>query len=215
MITVPIPRRSVLAGLSLLPLISACSVLPSPQVAQIYRLSPRVDDPPGPVIPNSALLIDLPFASQSLDTDRIALTRGRTRLDYYADSVWTDRLPILVQTLLVETFEADGRITQISRDLDSMTRGYVLRTDIRQFQAEYPSGPDGLPEIAIILELNLSAQPDGRQVGSRLISVQGRASQNKLDAIVMTFDSTTGDALRQIVAWTTQSIVMDRRRRRI
>ena len=214
MTTARIRRRSLLTGLSLLPLTAGCSVLPSPQAAQIYRLSPRVDDPPGPPIPNSSLAIDIPFASQSLDTDRIALTRGRTRFEYYADSVWTDRLPVLVQTLMVEAFESDGRLTQVSRDPFTLPHGYVLRTEIRQFQAEYPSVPSGPPEIAITLELDLSAQPEGRLVASRLISTGGRASQDKVDAVIMTFDAATADALEQIVAWTVRSISADRTRRR-
>ena len=212
MIAAPIRRRSLLSGLSLLPLAAACSVLPSPQMPQIYRLSPHVDDPPGPRIPNSALAIDLPFASQSLDTDRIALTRGRTRFDYYADSVWTDRLPVLVQTVMVEAFETDGRLTEVNRDPFTLTRGYVLRTEIRRFQAEYPSEPDGSPNIAITLQLDLSTQPEGRLVASRLISANERASQNKLDAIITTFNSATADALQQMVVWTLQSISADRSR---
>ena len=80
-----------------LPLLAGCSVLPEPRSAQIYRLSAKVPDPPGNPIPHIRLAIDLPNASQSLDTDRIALVQGPTRFDYYADSVWTDRLPVLLQ----------------------------------------------------------------------------------------------------------------------
>lgn len=214
MTTASIGRRSLLGGISLLPLTAGCSVLPSPQAAQIYRLSPRLNDPQRPAIPEISVAIDLPFASQSLDTDRIALTRGGTHFDYYADSVWTDRVPVLVQTLMVEAFQADGRVMQVSRDPTLLTRGYVLRTEIRRFQAEYPDEGTGPPEVAIVLELTLSAQPEERMVGTRLISADGRASQNKLDAIIMTFDSATGEALQQVVAWTVQSISAARKRHR-
>ena len=59
------------------------------------------------------LVVDIPIASESLDTDRIALIRDRTKFDYYANSLWTDRVPLLVQTLLVEAFENDGSIAQV------------------------------------------------------------------------------------------------------
>ena len=94
--------------------------------AQIYRLSPTVDDPPaGPVL-RKRLVVDIPTASESLDTDRIALIRDRTRFDYYANSLWTDRVPLLVQGLLMEAFENDGSIAEVARDASNMTPDYVL-----------------------------------------------------------------------------------------
>ena len=79
------------------------------------------------------LVVDIPTASESLDTDRIALIRDRTRFDYYANSLWTDRVPLLVQALLVEAFENDGSIAQVARDAQTLTPDYLL--------------PDGNPQI--------------------------------------------------------------------
>jgi cholesterol transport system auxiliary component len=199
-------RRPFLLAAPLAAALPGCSLLPTPQVAQIYRLSPQVDDSPGPSIPHTELTVGLPIASESLDTDRIALTPGRTRFDYYADSVWTDRLPVLLQTLLVEAFEADGRIAEIGRDVDGLTHGYLLRTEIRQFEGQYPGAATGPPEIAVVLELQLLTGPEGRLVGRRLISERARASRDKLEAIVAAFDTATGKALAQSVAWTVRAI---------
>jgi len=199
-----------------MPLLGAttgCSLLPTPKAAQIYRLSPQVEDPPGRAILRTTLTIDLPNAPQSLDTDRIALTEGRTRFDYYAESTWTDRLPVLLQSLLVNAFESDGRIAEVSHDVDSSTRGYLLQTQIRQFEAQY-GVPATAPEIAVVLELQLLTGPAGRFVGRRLISTNARASQDKLDAIVTAFDSATGEALTESVVWTVQAISKDRAHRR-
>src|SRR6476619_1509182 len=113
-----IRRRQVLLAASCAVPLVGCSVFPNPPTPQIYRLSP-----PSPTasdlrhrrILRRQLVIDLPTASESLDTDRIALIRGRTKFDYYANSLWTDRVPVLIQTLLVEAFEGDGGITQVGR----------------------------------------------------------------------------------------------------
>ena len=88
--------------------------LAEPSVPQVYRLTPEADDPPRRPILHRRLVVDIPIASESLDTDRIALIRDRTRFDYYANSLWTDRVPLLVQTLLVEAFENDGSIGQMA-----------------------------------------------------------------------------------------------------
>jgi cholesterol transport system auxiliary component len=195
-------RRKILFAAPLLALPAGCSLLPTSGTARIYRLSPEVYDAPGPPVSHGALAIDLPVASESLDTDRIALTQGRTRFDYYADSVWTDRLPVLLQTLMVDAFERDGRISAISRDSVAPGGGYLLRTEIRRFEAQYPRPPSGPPEIALDLELHLSASPQGRLLGTKLISEQARASRNQIDAIIVAFDAATGQALTQAIAWT-------------
>ncbi len=206
----PVSRRIFLFAVSVLMGPPGCSLMPTAPRAQIYRLSPQVEDPQGRSIPDSKLMVDLPTASQSLDTDRIALMQGRIRFDYYADSVWTDRLPVLLQSLMVEAFEADGRIAEVGRDVYRLTKFYLLRTEIRRFEAQYAEPATGSPEIAVVLALQLSASPEGRLVGDTLISVRAHASQDKVDAVVIAFDSATSDALAQSVAWTVRAISGDR-----
>ena len=124
--TPPLPRRRMLIAASCTVSFAGCSVLPSPSVPQVYRLTPVADDPPRRPILHRRLVVDIPIASESLDTDRIALIRDRTRFDYYANSLWTDRVPLLVQTLLVEAFENDGSIAQVGRDAQTLTPDYLL-----------------------------------------------------------------------------------------
>jgi cholesterol transport system auxiliary component len=205
-----IPCRAFLLAAALLGVPPGCSVLPAPPVAQIYRLSPQPEDPPGRAIPHSKLTIDLPVASQSLDTDRIALAQGRTRFDYYANSVWTDRLPVLLQTLLVEAFEADGRIAKVNRDIYGLAHGNLLRTEIRRFEAQYAGPATGPPEVVVVLGLRLSTGPEGRLVGHRLVSARVQASRDKLDAVVTAFDAAIGEALAQSVTWTVRAISTNR-----
>jgi cholesterol transport system auxiliary component len=203
-------RRAFLFAVPVLLAPAACSLVPNRPAAQIYRLSPRMEDPQGHAIPNSKLVVDLPSASKSLDTDRIALTQGRIRFDYYAESVWTDRLPVLLQTLMVESFEVDGRIAEVDRDVYGLTKGYLLRTEIRRFEAQYGERTAGSPEAAVELALRLLVNPDGRLVGDTLISARAQASENKVDAIVIAFDIATSDVLTQSVAWTARVISRDR-----
>ncbi len=113
---------------------------------------------------------------------------------------------MLLQSLMVE---ADGRIVEVSRNSYGPARGYLLRTEIRQFQAAYPARAEGPPEIAVVLELQLSTGSSDRMVGHTLVSARVPAFQNKLDAIVMAFDAATGKALAQGVAWTLRLISED------
>ena len=143
----PSRRHILVAAFCIVPL-AGCSVLRDPPAAQIYRISPMADYPKDGQIIHKRLVVDIPTAPQSLDTDRIALIRDRTRFDYYADSVWTDRVPMLLEALLVEAFENEGSIPAVGRGAETLTPDYLLKTEIREFEARYDQ--DNQPPSAVV-----------------------------------------------------------------
>jgi cholesterol transport system auxiliary component len=150
--------------------------------------------------------VDIPTASESLDTDRIALIRDGTRFNYYADSLWTDRVPMLVQTLVVEAFENDGSIAQVGRDAQTLIPDCLLKTEVRRFEAVYPGPGDQLPMAVTALNLGLVKMPDHRMLGRTLITESAPASLNSVDSVVEAFDVAVGKILFRCVAWTTSTI---------
>jgi len=199
-------RRQVLLVASYAVPVAGCSLFPSPPTPQIYRLSPEgpeAGDPQHRRILRRQLVIDIPSASESLDTDRIALIRGRTKFDYYANSLWTDRVPVLVQTLLVETFENDGSIAQIGRNAQDLTPEYLLETEVRRFEAVYGGEGDQLPTAVIAFALSLVKMPDHRMLARTLLVERTSASSNSVESVVEAFDVALRKILPQCVAWTT------------
>ena len=91
----------------------------------IYRVSAR------------SWLIDLPQAPAGIDTSRIALSKSPFSLDYFADLEWTDRVPDLIQNLLLASFENSGAIIGVDRDSGGLRADVILRTEIRHFEAIY------------------------------------------------------------------------------
>ncbi|HEY2620540.1 MAG TPA: ABC-type transport auxiliary lipoprotein family protein [Acetobacteraceae bacterium] len=199
-------RRSLLVSASCIVPLAGCSVLPKPTAAQIYRLSAPADDPPNQHVLHKRLVVDIPTASESLDTDRIALTRNRTRFDYYADSLWTDRAPLLLQGLLVEAFENDGSIAEVGRSARTLTPDYVLETEIRDFQASYEAPGDQPPAVVITLALSLVRMPDHRMIGQTVIAETSPATHDSLDSVVEAFDVAVGKLLVSSVAWTARTM---------
>jgi cholesterol transport system auxiliary component len=198
-------RFMLVAGLGPV-VLAGCSVLPSPPAPQIYRLSPAADDPPPRRVLRRALVVDIPTASESLDTDRIALIRDRTRFDYYANSLWTDRIPLLVQSLLVDAFENDGSIAQVGRDAQTLTPDCLLETEIRRFEAVYPDPGSELPTAVVAFDLSVVKMPDHRMLGRTLLSESAPASRNSVDGVVEAFDIAVGKLLPQCVTWTTKTL---------
>jgi cholesterol transport system auxiliary component len=196
----PSRRHILVAAFCIVPL-AGCSVLRDPPAAQIYRISPMADYPKDGQIIHKRLVVDIPTAPQSLDTDRIALFRDRTRFDYYADSVWTDRVPMLLQALLVEAFENEGSIPAVGRGAETLTPDYLLKTEIREFEARYDQ--DNQPPSAVVaLDLSLVKMPDRQMIGRTLITESTPAARNSVDSVVEAFDAAVGKILVRSTVWT-------------
>jgi cholesterol transport system auxiliary component len=181
--------------------LGGCSLLVGQPAPQLYRLTPlAVPTARGPS-PHTQLVVDTPVAPQSLDTDRIALTRSPTRLDYYADAAWTDRAPVLLQGLLVEAFENTGRLAAVGRDAGTLTPDYLLETELRDFEARYAGPHDRMPIVVLRLVSKLVRVPARQLTASLLVTEQEPAAGSRLDSVVEAFDAATGRAIARVVDW--------------
>ena len=203
--TLLMTRRRLMAASCMMSL-AGCSLLPDPPAPQMYRLSPADLDPADAPVPRGSLAIGTPKALENLDSDRIALTRGSARFDYFADSTWTDRVPALLRTLLVEAFETDGRIGDVWTDPDAMTTGYLLETQVRAFTARYDDAAAHPPVVDVSFDMRLVRLPARQVAGHALITEHCTATRNKLSNVVRAFDVATGKALNRCVAWTLQTM---------
>jgi cholesterol transport system auxiliary component len=198
-------RRLFLVTASSLAL-AACGsldkVLGPPDAPQIYALRPAVPTArPGGSKVSWALAILKPDASSNLDTARIALARSDTRLDYYANAAWPDRLPDLVQTALLAGFEATGRIDAVSRSEDALHSDYELSTDLRDFEARYDA-PDGAPSVAVTIIAHVADARSRKIVANLPVSFTQPATANSVDSVVEAFAAALAKAVDQIVQWT-------------
>ena len=196
----PPDRRLFLVGASSLVLTACGNLLGGAPPSQIYVL--RAAPPPaqpGPKV-SWALAVMKPDALGALDTDRIALARNDTQLDYYANAVWPDRLANIVQTALVAGFEASGRIDSVARDEDALRADYDLSTEIRDFEARYTT-PDGAPTVTVTMIAHMAGAHSREIVANLTVNLTQPASANSVDAVVQAFDVALASAAAQIVSW--------------
>src|SRR5262249_60443489 len=142
---------------------SGCpSLLGGSAAAHLYRVTPKSTYPAN--LPHRPLqiLVDVPLAPAGLDSSRIALSRSAVSIDYFADSEWTDRAPLLVQTALLESFENSKAITAIDRESVGLRADFILKTEIRHFEAVYDSS-SGPPETWVAINARL-VDPASRDV---------------------------------------------------
>lgn len=167
---------------------------------QLYTLSPKSTfDPDIPSV-DWQLLVEVPTAAAGLDSPRIALRQTATTLDYYADVAWTDRAPAMVQTLMVESFENSGRIISIGRQSLGLRADFRLKTELREFQAEYLNS--GLPTVRVRLNAKL-VRTRTREIfaGETFENIQ-RSTGSNIDALILAFDEALGQVLKDLVQWT-------------
>jgi cholesterol transport system auxiliary component len=203
------PRRLVSAAL-LLALTGCASLLPAPGAPpQLYRLTPASGFPAGLPKISAQLLVDRPTAPAALDTSRIALSRGPIQVDYFADAAWTDRAPILVQSIIVESLENSGRANAVARESPSLRADDVLRLEMRHFEAEYAgSGP---PTVRVSFTAKLVGMPDRRILAQRTFDASSAATKNDMPAIILAFDAALHQATSGLVAWTLRTVAGGRR----
>jgi len=180
--------------------------------ANLYRVAPKSSFPLNLPHRSVQLLIDVPLSPAGLDSSRIALTRSPVSIDYFADSEWTERAPLLVQTALLESFENSRAINAIDRESVGLDADFILKTEIRHFEAVYDS-PGAAPEIWVSIHVRL-VKPSARDiVAQTAFERRQRASTNDVPSIVWAFDEALGSVMKDIVVWTVTNPALSVKRR--
>jgi cholesterol transport system auxiliary component len=169
--------------------------------AHLYRLTPKSTYPPNLPHRSVQLLINEPLAPAGLDKSRIALSRSAVSIDYFADSEWTDRAPLLVQTAILQSFENSKTITAIARESVGLRADFIIETEIRHFEAVYDSA-NGPPEIWVAINVRLVNPASRDVVAQTSFERRERASANDVPSIVWAFDEALGGVMKEIVVWT-------------
>jgi len=193
---------SLFAGATLALLSGCAGVLPgSSEPSRLFTLTPKSTFNSDLPKVDWQLTIDSPISEAGLNTTRIALRHSPVTLDYYARAEWVDRAPVLVQKLLVESFEATGKIVAVARQSVSLRSDYNLLCELREFQAEYDNG-NRAPNVRVRLTAKLVRMPERVIVGSTTSEYVERAASPDLERIVESFDTALGKSLKRIVEWT-------------
>ena len=183
----------------------AARVLLLDEPARLFTLTPKSTfEGPLPTV-GWQLLIETPVAANALDSVRIALYDNPFEIQYFAAIAWSARAPAMVQTLLVESFENSNRIVAVGRETVGLRANYVLKTELREFQAEY-AGPEDLgvrpPTVRVRINAKLVRVPERTIIGSLNFESLETAAGPMVDAVIPAFDEALGTVMGDIVEWT-------------
>ena len=204
--------RRWLLGVSVLALAGCTKLLGPGPAPHLYRVTRKSSYPGNLPRLSGQLLVDVPSAPAGLDTARIALSRSAVSIDYFADSEWIDRVPLMVQTALLDSFERSKTITAIDRESIGLRADLILKTDIRHFEALYDSR-NGPPEVWVAITARL-VDPSGRDVVAHAsFERREQAQANDIARVVLAFDEALGGVMEEIVLWTVRNPALSAKQR--
>lgn len=193
--------------------LSACALpdLGSGPPPDLYVLTPKStfsDDVPSV---DWQLVVEEPSTAKGIDTDRIAIAPTTLEVKYFAGSRWADRAPRMVQQLLIQSFENSKKIVSVGRQSMGLRSDFVLKAELREFQAEKTA--EGGTTVRVRMNLKLVRPAIGQIVASESFeSVKPSASENVPD-IVAAFDDAIGAVMKRAVTWTLKAGEENKRKR--
>jgi phospholipid/cholesterol/gamma-HCH transport system substrate-binding protein len=148
----------------------------------------------------SLFVIPEPTAVAMLETQRMLFSPAK---DYpgFAEFLWADSVPKLLQARLVESFENYDIVHAPLRNVDAGQADFQLLIDVRRFQVAVDSDPTA--------EIGLSARivdKNGKVIASRLFEGSQKFDKVEPPAAVAAFDDAFGRIARDMIAWTVQAL---------
>jgi len=144
----------------------------------------------------AALIVVEPTTVQTLDSDRIIVKDSAGALSFLGGGQWADRVPRLVQTRLIQTFENGSRLGAVARPGERIVPDLQLNTDIRSFNIDAASG-------AAVVEITAKLVGDrtGKVQRARLFQARVPASASDGPAAAQALDRALSQVLIEIVRW--------------
>lgn len=186
-------------------LLSGCGALTSLSNAgkemDAYTLSPATGT--GEAASGSQhLVVELPTSTGAIGTDRILIKPVSYQAQYLPDGRWSEAAPLLVQNLLVSSFQNIGGFRLVGRTGAGLMPDYTLMTELQEFQAE-PADPDANGfTVKVTVLVTMIRESDRRIVASRRIAATGAAASDDTRDIVAAFDRALRTVLAETVFWT-------------
>jgi phospholipid/cholesterol/gamma-HCH transport system substrate-binding protein len=155
----------------------------------------------GPVgkIVNVQWAIPEPTAVAMLETQRFLFSPAQ-EYPGFAEAMWADALPKLIQARLIESFENYDLAHAPLRVADIGQTEFQLLIDVRKFRIAVESGP--------VAEIGLSARivdKNGKVVASRLFEESEKFASVTPPEAVTAFSEAFGRIAKSMIAWTVQA----------
>jgi ABC-type uncharacterized transport system auxiliary subunit len=147
----------------------------------------------------ASLQVVRPLSGPGLETDRIMVLRSDRRLDFVSGSRWASDVPVLVESLAVDTLRG-GAFSAVYDSFAGFPADYVLRLNVRRFEADYTVGDR--PRVFVTFECVLGRRDERRALATFTAEGSADASASRVTALVAAFDTAVNAALGSLAEQT-------------
>ena len=201
----PALLRLLAVGATSLALSACVSLLPKTKPAHLYRFGQPVsaDSVAAPTGTVGVFRTNATFQREAAGDRLLTITGGKAA--YVAETRWVAPAAVLWDEAVVAAFDADdGPVRLIARG-EPASAAYVLRLDVRNFEAHYDQGPKAPPLVVVRVRAAMTGASDRGLVGEKLFEKRIRAGDNRVSAIVPAYDRAVSEVLAEVVAWTNEN----------
>ncbi|KQS98153.1 MULTISPECIES: ABC-type transport auxiliary lipoprotein family protein [unclassified Rhizobium] len=156
----------------------------------------------GPASTAKQILVPEPTALKALDSDQVVIRLSGSEIQYLADSQWSDRLPKMVQSKLVQAFENTGKIGGVGKPGEGLAIDFQVITDIRSFEISTEGADTAIVEIFAKIVNDRNGTVRAQKAFRATVPVSGSGNP----AFVKALDAAFADVSADIVHWTLKAI---------
>lgn len=173
----------------------------------LYVLTPKSTFDAGLPQLRYQIAVQEPTATASVNTDQIAVQPTPLRVQYLPGARWVDRAPLIVQALMIESFENSERVPAVGSSAIGLRADFLIVTDIREFQAIVPvEDPDAPLLVDVRLNIKVVDAFSDRIIASRSFEEFSQATSDEAVDVALAFDEALGATLRDAVEWSIREI---------
>lgn len=201
-----IPVKVALRGLVLVAaagLLAGCiSLFPKSTPAQLYRFgvtAPPVQEQAGGGAPFGVFQTVTSF-DRAAASDRILTVTGNEAA-YIKGARWVTSAVTMFDLAVQHAFDADQGPARLVGRGETVKSDYVLKLDVRTFEARYDNGREAAPTVVVELHAALDNTATRVAVGDRSFKAVVTAGDNRVTAIAAAYDAAVAKVIGELVAW--------------
>lgn len=196
------PARLAAVAVAALTLGGCVSLLPKSKPAHLYRFGQPAGAELAAVPAGSVAVLrsNSAFPREAAGDRILTVTGGQVA--YLAETRWAAPATSLWDQAVLAAFDADpGPVRLVSRG-EPTSAAYILRLDVRNFEAHYDRGPEAAPEVLVRVRAVLVPSGRTNEVNEQIVEARVRAGDNRVSAIVRAYDAAVAEVLGKVVSWT-------------
>ena len=154
------------------------------------------------------IVVQEPTATAAVNTDQIAIQPTPLQVQYLPRARWADRAPLIVQALLIESFENTNKVAAVGRSTVGLRPDYVIAPDLREFQGHVIGESDAGKTVQIKVRINIKVidEYDDKIIASASFEENVVAATDKTPDLIVAYDEALGRTMRNAVEWSIRRI---------